>query len=782
MGRWIAACTWMLALGGVAYASDSPSGWPTPPAVVTQGLPATAVVRPPGQGDKPHPVEVHLVTDPAVATPGSTVSLGVHLAQDEGWHTYWVSPGEVGQPTDVTWTLPPGAVLAPRVWPVPERFEQDGIASFGYSEQVLHTFDVTLPADMKPGDYPISADVSWLVCQTSCIPGHATVSSVLKVGAAAKPGPNHAAFEAWRARQPVTPEQGNLKVDVVSCLSPEVPNGPVKAVVSVHATEGHTLTREGDAMWPSFAPVASYGWMVDKSKLVADETGFAVPLEGTAFEPDAAHGPDAIGGLVQVKVDGAWVRAAVSQPIAWGAAGAARTPSTDAACKLLEAAAAPADAAPATTAPAVEIPAVAPPAPASLLWNLLMAFIGGLILNVMPCVLPVLTLKLYGLVEQADTSDADKRRAGIMYTLGILASFWALAAAVWGARTMLGATVGWGFQFQYPGYVAALATLVFLFGLSLFGVFEIPTIGGDSAHELGSREGPAGYFFTGVFATLVATPCSAPFLGTATAFAFQAPTIELVAIFTAVGLGLASPFVLVAFVPAAYKLLPRPGAWMEGFKQLLGFTLMGTTLWLVSVLVGQIGSDRAVNFLAFLTATAVGAWVFGRWGGVAGTFRDQLIAGAIGVAIMGAGGWRFVDLRMAEPDRVCDDEAIPTTLNWDEGIPWQAFSPARVESLKGRTLFLDFTADWCVSCKVNEHTVLESDAVRSAMQKLDVVPLEADWTRQDPQISEWLTKYKRAGVPMYLVVPPSGIEGAILLPEVITPTMVTDALSKASGG
>jgi thiol:disulfide interchange protein DsbD len=456
----------------------------------------------------------------------------------------------------------------------------------------------------------------------------------------------------------------------------------------------------------------------------------------------------------------------------WKALGAAAAP---------EAAAAPAEAAPAEAAAPVEPPPAAPePVTAGLvLFNLLMAFVGGLILNIMPCVLPVLTLKLYSLVEQGDVTAAQRQKAGLAYTGGILVSFWALALGVFVLRSMFSLDVGWGFQFQYPGYVAALATLVYLFGLSLLGVFELPAIGAERADELGTQEGSAGYFFTGVFATLVATPCSAPFLGTAIAFAFAAPTALLVAVFTAIGLGLAAPFLLVAYVPSAWKVLPRPGAWMESVKHLLGFSLMATTLWLVSVLGAQIGFDHTIGFLVFLLGVSVGAWIYGHFGGVAATAAEQLRALAAGVAVASLTAWRFLVLDVAPPDTCDDGTTVAADLSFAEAIPWQPFHEKRLEALAGKTLFVDFTADWCVSCKVNEHTVLESASVRDAMQRLSIVPLKADWTRKDDVIGGWLKRFGRAGVPMYLVIPPEGVSKAVLLPEVITPDMVIQALETA---
>jgi thiol:disulfide interchange protein DsbD len=364
----------------------------------------------------------------------------------------------------------------------------------------------------------------------------------------------------------------------------------------------------------------------------------------------------------------------------------------------------------------------------------------------------------------------------------VLASFLALAMMVFVLRVAFGLDVNWGFQFQFPAYVAALATVVFAFGLSLLGVFEIPVVGASAADAAASKEGPSGSFFTGVFATLLATPCSAPFLGSAVAYAFAAPTLVLFAMFAAIGLGLAAPFLLVAFVPAFFRFLPRPGEWMDTLKQLLGFTLIATTVWLVDVLLAQIGEDRTVGFLGFLLCVAIGTWIYGRFGGVAATLQRQLVTAGLGGLVATLGGVLFLDLRHAEAAEECDDGSLATDLRFDEAVPWQPFSEPRVAALAGKTVFVDFTADWCVSCKVNERTVLESSRVRSAMAELDVVPLKADWTRPDATIEAWLNRYGRAAVPMYLVIPGDRAKEPILLPEVITPQMVVDALHDATCG
>lgn len=768
----------------------------TPPSYAVEKLPRGAVVRAPGQEDQRHPVEVRLLVKQAVVAPGDTVDLGVHLVQDDHWHTYWKNPGEIGLPTDITWSLPDGAVAGERIWPVPVRFEQEGIVSFGYDGQVLHQVPIALPDDIAAGEHRVDAKVSWLVCKTQCIPGEADVSTTIVVGDTTVDGPEAPLFDHFEGLHPVATAPG-LRVEVIPCSSPVVANSPLSYVVSVRSSDGTSLGAKDGVPWPHFTPVEpdlAEDWMLDATTFVARDDGFDVKLEGTAFDPDPLPTDDVIGGLVQVELPGGWVRTEVVAPLGWAAAGTPTTAHADPRCDVGQAVA---------EAP-VEEPEVEPidpdcanPLPNGecgdeiggddpvwdlwvLLGNLGMAFLGGLILNVMPCVLPVLTLKLYSLVEQVDLSNGEKRSAGLLYTAGILVSFWVLALGVWVARTAVGGTIGWGFQFQYPGYVAGLATVVFLFGLSLFGVFEIPAFGTGNAHELSSKEGPAGYFFTGVFATLVATPCSAPFLGTAIAFAFQAPTAVLVLVFTAVGLGLASPFLLVAFVPGVYRYLPQPGDWMEHFKQVLGFTLIATTVWLTGVLAAQIGPDRITGFLAFLTAVGFAAWVYGTFGGVAESAGKQLRALGVGLIVVLLVGWRFLDMTFATEAACYDEPVDPEGLAFDEGVPWQGFSERRVEDLHGHTLFIDFTAEWCVSCKVNEKTVLETAAVREAFAKHGVIPLKADWTRKDEIIGAWLKRWGRAGVPMYLVVPPSGVGDAILLPEVITPGMVIEAVETAS--
>lgn len=774
-----------------AALASVPAG-PPPPPLDPSEAPATATKRGPDSAGKPHPVTARLLAATTGVAPGGELTLGIHLQQDEGWHTYWRAPGTIGQPTEATWTVPAGVTVDALRFPLPERFQQDGETSYGYDREALLTAVAHVPKDAKAGDLPVSVKVNWLVCKTSCIPGEVVLERTFRVtpGEPA-PGPNAAAF-AHQARRVPTPVVPDLAVEGKASVSAIRPDGKFRAAFVVAPPAGTKLPAaarvEGVVgVWPTFVPIAGgYDWSVTATEVrPLDDGRLAFLVDAETYAPDPLPTADRLGGLIQLEVDGRPVATEVELPLHWAPKDAAVTEDPD---PLFTAAAAATEAAPPTPPgerePAqVATAAVAPVdvGSASLWMNLAFAFLGGLILNVMPCVLPVLTLKVYGLVEEAEMSAHDRRISGFAYTGGVLASFWAMAAAVVVLRTVFGVEADWGFQFQYPPYVAVLAAIVFAFGLSMLGVFELPVLGGEKAGEAASREGPLGVFFSGAFATLLATPCSAPFLGGAVAYAFSAPTSVLFLMFSVIGLGLAAPFLGVAMAPSLARFLPAPGPWMDVFKQLLGFSLILTTVFLVHTLGSQIGQANTSWFLAFLTVLGMACWGFGRWGGLAETGARQLqVATAAGLVTAGAAWW-FVDLTLEEAEAACGPtEVVTSGLSFDEEIPWQRFSGAQVDALSGTPVFVDFTADWCLTCKVQERTVLETATVRDAMAKGGVIPLKADWTRRDAEIKGWLNRHGRAGVPMYLVIPADRTRPPIVLPEAITPGMVVDALRKGA--
>ena len=712
--------------------------------------------------------------------PGGTFRLGVHLEQRENWHTYWKSPGDIGLPTSIDWGVPGGATTGPMDFPVPQRFDQEGIISYGYDGAVLFFTEVTVPAGAATGPTTLTAQASWLVCEVVCIPGGASLSLPFLV-AEGEGEPNGFAplFDHYEAQHPVAPASVS-EFHVESALSANAVQPGAEFRFAVRLTpSGETPlqfeTRHGN--WPAFVPIVSDTWMpLDARVDATDNGGLQVLLSGMAFEVEELPLSEVVGGLLQVKVGDRTIRTEVTVPLPFVALGEETVASKS---PLLAGAAGGVGAVAEVAPDKVAQPSSAPVEDSrSFLAMLGLAFLGGILLNVMPCVLPVLTLKLYSLVEQSDVGPKERQVAGVAYSVGIVLSFLALALVLIVLRTSLGLGVGWGFQFQYPPYVLTLASVVFLFGLSLFGVFEVPTFGATRATEASSREGAVGYLLTGVFATLLATPCSAPFLGTGMGFALGLPSWGILLFFGVAGLGLAAPFLLIAVVPALFRFLPRPGAWMETFKHLMGFTLVATTVWLVDVFMAQTGRAGGTGLLAFLMFIGVGAWIFGRWGGLGAPPRRQAGALAVALAVVFLGGRTFLVMEPVASVQPTGD--LATDLDFSKEVPWQGFSEERVKELSNALVFVDFTADWCLTCKVNEKQVLATRTVREAMDRLGGVPLKADWTRRDEVITDWLLRFGRAGVPFYLVLPPGGGD-PIPLPEVITPGLVVEALEKGAG-
>ena len=421
------------------------------------------------------------------------------------------------------------------------------------------------------------------------------------------------------------------------------------------------------------------------------------------------------------------------------------------------------------TAQAV-IPPAAKPAGPSLALMLLFAFIGGLILNLMPCVLPVLSLKVMAFVRQANEKRGRSMALGAAFSLGAIASFWALAAVVIAARAA-GQSVGWGFQFQSPAFVAAMSVIVTAFALNLFGVFEIylPGKANQAFHEAGGREGLSGAFFTGAFMTLLATPCSAPFLGTALGFAFSQSSATLFMTFTAVGLGLAAPYQMLSSFPSLMHWVPKPGKWMLHFRQFMGFPLLGTLCWLLWVLGKQTGVEFVVWMLAFLLVLALAAFLYGIWAPLGSSWARLIAVAALMFALVGA-GYRLL---LQEPFK----QALAPLTTPSEG--WEPYDLAHMDVLKkqGRIVFVDFTAEWCWTCKVNERVTLNNEKVIEAFKKYGIAKMKADWTRKDPAITAALAAFGRSGVPFYAFYSPKLAE-PVVLSEVITPDMVLEALAK----
>jgi thiol:disulfide interchange protein len=406
------------------------------------------------------------------------------------------------------------------------------------------------------------------------------------------------------------------------------------------------------------------------------------------------------------------------------------------------------------------------------------AFLGGLILNLMPCVLPVLSIKVLGFVEQAKAGRGEAWQHGLVFTAGVVLSFWALAGILLALRAG-GQQLGWGFQLQEPAFVAFLVAVLFVFGLVLFGVFEVgltlTTVGGAAMN----RSGLAGSFFTGVLATVVATPCTAPFMGSALGVALAQPTAVALLIFTALALGMSAPYLILAAAPQLLRFVPRPGPWMESFKQFMGFLLMGSVVWLLWVLGLEVGVDGLALMLGMLVLIGLGGWIWGRWGSLTRTPVIRRIAMATALLIIV--GSTVFGVRTIHQLPSAANAATGSKETKSGGIRWEPFSLARVEELRraGKPVFVDFTAAWCLSCKANEKVALETEAVRQEIEQRGIVMVKADWTNRDEEITRTLAEFGRSGVPLYVFYPANGREPKVL-PEVITPGLILETFRENS--
>jgi len=650
---------------------------------------------------------------------GGTLQAGLVLTIEEHWHVYWINAGDSGEPPSIQWTLPDGMTAGPMGFPPPQRLPLGPLMDFGYEDQVAFPVLLTASPSMKPGKVHLDAKVNWLVCASVCLPGKAHLG---------------------------------LDVDVVP--------GPVAAPALVGALGA------GVSALPKSLP----GNM--SVRVVGDAKQLLVTLKSGSEEQDAEFYPfdqdvieNATPEPVQSQPDGIkiWLtRAAVSTAMPKTLHGLIKLSSTEAyeftaPVTLGTIAAPPAAAAKkiAQDSSATELNAVT---------AILLAFLGGLLLNLMPCVFPVLFLKGLALVNSSGEEKSRQRAHGLLYTAGIVASFWAIVAVLLVLRAG-GRELGWGFQLQSPGFVAVLAGLVFFLGLSLAGQFELGLSLTSAGGGLAQKQGLTGSFFTGVLATVVATPCMGPLMGTAVGFALAQPAWLTFVVFTALALGLALPYLALTMQPQWTRLLPRPGAWMETLKQLTAIPLFGTAIWLTWVyaqLYAADGIDHMVWLLCSYLVLAIAGWVLGKWPArpVPGFVAVLLIAFAI---------------------------VLPLHKPKAETMTWAPYTEASFTAARatGQPVFIDFTAAWCLSCKVNEAAVLRSADVEAALKKYHVVLLKADWTQYDPVITRELAAVGRSGVPPYVIYPPGKMSNADVLPELLTKDLVLKAIekdAKAVGG
>jgi thiol:disulfide interchange protein DsbD len=702
--------------------------------------------------------QVRLIVAADAARPGDTVLAGVDLKMEPGWHTYWKNPGAAGMATKIEWQLPPGVTAGDIQWPLPEKLPPLEVTTYGYNDEVVLLVQLKLAADLKPGPLDLKAKVSWLECKEACIPGSGDVEAMFNVGTETKPSAAVEVIESWKSKvpksgdslsahawweKPATDDMRPVIIEWSAFLSNQPPTLNVRLVTE--AADFFPDTSDNFEIQPTTENLSTNPLEVLWRKVIKKYSG---------------EWPKEISGVLVIQ-DGVWrggheIKLSISEK-----APASETIS-------------------AQTSPESRTGAT-PVLPSQPLWQMLLyAFIGGLILNIMPCVLPVIALKILGFVGESRSDPRHVRKLGLVYALGVLVSFLVLAAVVIGVKAA-GHHAGWGMQFGSPVFVVCLTTLVMLVALNLFGVFEV-NLGGralDAAGGLSSRHGAAGAFFNGVLATVLATPCTAPFLSIALGFAFAQKAPVILLMFLAVGVGLAAPYIVLSWNPAWLKFLPKPGAWMEKFKIAMGFPMLATAIWLFNLAAGSYG--KSVLWLGvFLVLVAFAAWIFGEF---VQRGRARKGVALVVVLILVIGGYAFAlenQLNWRAP--ITASDATDSLKESPDGIAWQHWSPEAVAKARseGRPVIVDFTADWCLTCQVNKKTSIEIPSVRAKLKESNAVALLGDYTRFPDNITTELNRFNRAGVPLVLIYPKNPAAPPIVLPEILTPGTVLDALNRAA--
>jgi len=693
--------------------------------------------------------QARLILSADTARPGDTVLAGVELKMEPGWHTYWKNPGAAGMATKIEWQLPPGVTAGEIQWPLPEKLPPIEVTTYGYDNEVVLLVPLKLAADLKPGPLDLKAKVSWLECKEACIPGSGSVEATLNIGDQTKASADAALIESWQNKVPKS--AANLTVNAWWYDSTNV--NPRSLLIQIKPPQSGVA---------DFFPDASDNFEFQpETKITFDEYSNST-IVNKYVKKYSGDWPKRISGVIVTETGNLRTGFEVKLPVS------EQTPANQAIS---------AQTLPESRTGVAPVRAGGTPA---LLSMLLYAFIGGLILNIMPCVLPVIALKILGFVGESRSDPRHVRKLGLVYALGVLVSFAALAAIVIGVKAA-GRHTGWGMQFGSPVFVVCLTTLVMLVALNLFGVFEV-NLGGralDAAGGLASKPGAAGAFFNGVLATVLATPCTAPFLSIALGFAFAQKAPVILLMFLAVGVGLAAPYVVLSWNPAWLKFLPKPGAWMEKFKIAMGFPMLATAVWLFNLAAGSYG--KSVLWLGiFLVLVAFAVWIFGEF---VQRGRTRKGIALVVVLILLIGGYTFaLENQLNWRATITAPDATDSLKESPGGIDWQRWSPDAVAKARseGRPTIVDFTADWCLTCQVNKKTSIEIPSVRAKLKECNAVALFGDYTHFPENISAELNRFNRAGVPLVLVYPKDATAPPIVLPEILTPGIVLNALDRAA--
>lgn len=771
---WATVQSWMLGLGlglglSALLLAPLPGQAQTGPLFSTKGTPASTSGTSALLGGANHVVKTDqvraelLVHAPQGIQAGKTFWLGLQIEHQPDWHTYWQNPGDSGLPTRLQWQLPAGLQAGDIAWPLPKKFPIGTLANYGYEGSLLLTVPVTVGADFRfpdTGPLTIGLQAEWLVCRQECIPqeGHFT----LNLASAATQTPNATSFESAQKLSPkpmaqlqqggtwITGGQTTLSADArqITLRVHGLPVGwrgqtlsafPVTAnVVHNAAVQGKDWTQNWQgAVWTAQIPVS-------------EERGDSPSSMRWVIAAGPESAPKAPAFEIETPVQGTW-------PALTQAAPAEISPAL---AKAL-----------AENARAAEKPAASSTTALGLTLAILGALVGGFLLNLMPCVFPVLAIKVIGFA-QVDTSQAQHRAAGMAYTVGVVLSFMLLGGLMLALRAA-GEQLGWGFQLQSPPVVAGLALLFTLLGLNLAGVFEFGQMLPSSLATLQSRHPTVNAGLSGVLAVAVASPCTAPFMGASLGLAIALPVWQALMVFAAMGVGMALPYLAASWWPGIARALPRPGAWMQTFRQAMAFPMFATVIWLLWVLGQQTGIDGASSLLALLLTVAWLVWALG----LSGRTRWVLSGLALAALLWLGSSWLPLALREAPADQPsASARETNQAASSANASTWQPWSEAAIQAqlAAGRPVFVDFTAAWCVTCQYNKKTTLAAPEVLADFGARQVVLMRADWTRRDPAITQALTALGRSGVPVYALYAPG--RAPVLLSELPSVSEVQTAL------
>jgi thiol:disulfide interchange protein DsbD len=711
------------------------------------------------------PIQVELLAEEETIQPGRPFWIALHLKIEEGWHTYWKNPGEAGLPLKLDWKLPPTLQAGPLKWPFPEKFIVEEMTGFGYHREVILLSQMIPASTLHQQEVDIQAHVEWLVCSSlNCQPGSTLIHLTLKVDPN-PPKPNLKAIELFKQARSKLPASISVKTfhkeGIVQFQVPKLQSN------TESIKEAQFFPEEPNVIDSSFEPLISVHSTDSRAK------GYFVNLKGS--EEMGAKDPKHLKGVLVVHTDHSVQAFDIDSPIhlegekgliSFVDLGDLKPHSHNGSSSSLG------DLSNYSNPQSFE---------GGLLWALIFAFVGGMLLNLMPCVLPVMSFKIMSFVKMAGQSRLLTIKHGLMFSFGVLISFWILAGSMLILRTY-GQTVGWGFQLQEPFFVVILASILFIFALSLFGLFEwgigVASWAGQTQAETSQNKSRySSSFFSGVLATAVATPCTGPFLGSAVGFAVTLPIFQSLSIFTSLALGMCSPYLLLSAFPSFLRFLPRPGPWMETFKECMGFVLLVTVLWLMWVFSAQTNTFSLICLMGGFLCFSIGAWLYGKGSSPLVRRSKRLFAYAFVICFVLVG---FQIILWPRDSWYEDEQLTQVEKKGNQWNDWENFSPQRLAELRqqGVPVLIDFTAKWCLICQAN-HLVFSQENVKKQLDQTGVVRLKADWTKRDAVITQELSKFGRNSVPLYVLYGPDQAQEPVIMPQVLTSDIVLEHLNQA---